>query len=276
MIKHHNVPVEDFVNSQFCELFPSEVKFLCKTILVGVYGPAIIDGLEKGNNADDICQAIQACDRPECRLLPTNLDAEPMNSKIIEESLIMSQITSNGSTWDWINDIINRIKNKKPLIDWDADNFSTWKPLRGSNWRGKDCNDYDSNIYPGRKINPYPGNHGDFSCNGIHGTAPNGESWKNTFCANQTQLGVVVLGDSAGAKFSIPAEYFTPSQITNDTFKNLYDVLLNELDQPHRSAFTGFTEGTKEKPLHSLYKFLRKRNLCNHRDYQVCLSHTNT
>lgn len=43
--------------------------------------------------------------------------------------------------------------------------FYCIKTLRGTNWRGKDCNDFSSKVYPGRR----PGNDSleDSNCNGI-------------------------------------------------------------------------------------------------------------
>lgn len=74
--------------------------------------------------------------------------------------------------------------------------------LRGSNWRGKDCNDLDSNSYPGRNSDADP--YTDSNCNGIYGVDPSGKSYEELFCKNSGQIGVVLLGDSAGAHFSIP------------------------------------------------------------------------
>jgi len=56
---------------------------------------------------------------------------------------------------------------RDPVFDLDRDGHSDHKSLRGSDWVGKDCNDYDSNIRPGRKVN------GqdlllDTNCNGIY------------------------------------------------------------------------------------------------------------
>lgn len=43
-----------------------------------------------------------------------------------------------------------------PFFDSDKDRFSTVKELRGSHWRGKDCDDANGAIYPGRKSTTLP------------------------------------------------------------------------------------------------------------------------
>ncbi len=52
-------------------------------------------------------------------------------------------------------------------------------------------------------------------------------------------MGTIVLGDSAGAHFSIPPPYFTASMINETTYSNLLDVISNEIDWPQRSGYTG-------------------------------------
>jgi len=54
----------------------------------------------------------------------------------------------------------------------DGDGYSDISTFRGYNWRGKDCDPYDKNIYPGRKT--YNGKYKwvDYNCNGIFGVNP--------------------------------------------------------------------------------------------------------
>ena len=52
----------------------------------------------------------------------------------------------------------------------DGDMFSTYESLRGSNWRGKDCDDNSNSVFPGR-YDPDVAN--DNNCNGIFGVDPN-------------------------------------------------------------------------------------------------------
>jgi len=51
------------------------------------------------------------------------------------------------------------------------------------------------------------------------------------------------------------------------TFSDLLVRLANELDIPHESGYTGNTN-TNGYVRHSVYKYLREWNRCNHNDYQ--------
>ena len=116
-----------------------------------------------------------------------------------------------------------------PLEDLDNDTFSTIKEFRGTSWRGRDCNDLDSNVRPGtRSDGRNPGT--DWNCNGIYGTDANGNSWEDELCKGTKQYGVAWLGDSAGAHFHIPPSFFNASAIVDDTFHDLVEILANEFD----------------------------------------------
>jgi len=156
-----------------------------------------------------------------------------------------------------------------PVLDLDRDHFASNNLYRGAHWRGRDCRDLDSRVYPGRQQNPN-GKTDDFNCNGISGKHPTGPSWKDVVCKNTGQRGVGVIGDSAGAHFSIPVEWVTPSTISMSTYKNLLSVVSDEMDFPQYSAYTAFEETQPGAlyPLRSIYKEVVKRNRCNFRDYQ--------
>jgi acyloxyacyl hydrolase len=144
----------------------------------------------------------------------------------------------------------------------------------------------DSRIYPGRKTDPFPGFNLDYNCNGIYGSSPKdgvtadenviiegqselaGEPWKKILCEGSGQTGIILLGDSAGAHFSIPPEWVTPKTINKDTYNNLIDVLLNEADWPQLSGWTGWENSTEKVEVKSIYKQMVERNRCNHRDFQ--------
>lgn len=53
-------------------------------------------------------------------------------------------------------------------------------------------------------------------------------------------MGSIVLGDSAGAHFSFPPNWFDVSEWTNTTFDDLVPRAANEFDLPMMSATTGF------------------------------------
>eukprot|EP01138_Halocafeteria_seosinensis_P012844 gb/GECG01013120.1/.p1 GENE.gb/GECG01013120.1/~~gb/GECG01013120.1/.p1 ORF type:complete len:614 (+),score=54.85 gb/GECG01013120.1/:1-1842(+) len=159
-----------------------------------------------------------------------------------------------------------------PLIDEDGDRYSTWPYLRGSDWRGKDCNDSDSTIYPGRASDSSTVI--DNNCNGIHGVDPSsGKPYEDELCGQSSPRGVAILGDSAGAHFGIP----TP-RVLNSLDSYLH-MALNELDWPQCSWVTGFepenatalntsTCEASHLPMISVYERFRQRNRCNHRDFQ--------
>jgi acyloxyacyl hydrolase len=85
----------------------------------------------------------------------------------------------------------------------------------------------------------------------------------------------VYIGDSVGAHFHVPATWFTPSELTTGILTNVSYVISNEFDWPDVGFATGFRNATQMPKLifddhvDSLYLRLRKRNRCNHRDYQV-------
>lgn len=79
-------------------------------------------------------------------------------------------------------------------------------------------------------------------------------------------MGVAVIGDSAGAHFSIPERWFNASMIKKGTYNDLLPRIADELDVPHESGYTGHTN--TEAKSHSVYKYLRDWNMCNNNDYQ--------
>jgi acyloxyacyl hydrolase len=75
--------------------------------------------------------------------------------------------------------------------------------LRGADWRGKDCDDADINVRPGRKPMDADINV-DSNCNGIYGVDPEtNKPYEELFCQDTPQYGTVVLGDSASAHFHV-------------------------------------------------------------------------
>jgi len=150
------------------------------------------------------------------------------------------------------------------LVDFDGDLYSPVFIWRGSAWRGRDCDDIDPNVYPGRNV----GNHYyDHNCNGIYGGNSSG-NYEDLFCAGSGQMGIGILGDSTGAHFGVPiAPLATPSQWVT--------AIELEFDAPHCSWATGFETNAKKcevcyttKSMDSIYYRMWKRNHCNFRDYQ--------
>uniref|UniRef100_A0A6B2L147 Saposin B-type domain-containing protein n=1 Tax=Arcella intermedia TaxID=1963864 RepID=A0A6B2L147_9EUKA len=256
----HNKTVEELLDKA-CNLFPSEFSTIC-VYFIDTYGAAVIELLEKDYNADEVCLELAFCTDPTCHLWPTSGKAVWPNPKWAEESKVRS------TPWDWLLALLEPlIDHSEPVLDLDKDLFSEEPALRGSSWRGRDCNDLDSSVYPGRKVNDYwPET--DHNCNGIF--AMNGNDYEKMYCDNTGQMGVVVVGDSAGAHFHIPPEYLTAALINETTYDDLLFVISNELDVPQESWSTGH-ERSQNVFVQSLYLSIFERNRCNHRDYQnIC------
>jgi hypothetical protein len=69
---------------------------------------------------------------------------------------------------DWTPEIC-RVIDHKPYFDDDNDMFSTFGQLRGHDWRGRDCDDKNSAVFPGRLDSDIGA---DNNCNGIFGVDP--------------------------------------------------------------------------------------------------------
>lgn len=266
----HPEPVNDFVQKHLCELFSEPaINYLCKQA-VSLFGDMVIQMILNQAGSDDICQTLMLCEDTTCRLRPKNHTYPSMTVSSNYKPMDSVPRDLNFDPWEFLRELYEHLSVQHlPLIDGDGDRFSTYPTLRGYYWRGKDCNDFNANIYPGRKIPLSPDSDTDHDCNGIYGTDPTtNRTWEDLLCANITRYGIGIIGDSVGAHFSIPGEYLNASKINSTTYNNVLANLMNEFDLPHFSAATGFMNSTEEAPVSSLYKFFRERNRCNHRDYQ--------
>lgn len=252
--------------------------------LIGLYAPVIINSIENKETPDFICQKVGLCTNPQCHLFPlrkrasvdTHVEADPVAQKLLKDLMLnlhnrppRPEVKVAPRTSDDLP-----VANHRPLVDWDGDGFSTIFPLRGTAWRGKDCNDFDNTIHPGRKA-VIPGDRAsvDYNCNGINGTDPvSGQSWEQVLCSGTKQYGIAVLGDSVSAHFHIPPQWVTPADINGSTFSNVLSILENELDWPDMSAGTGFHvnewHGTPGGAVASAYLKNLETNRCSFRDYQ--------
>lgn len=174
--------------------------------------------------------------------------------------------------------IIDRFANQHlPIFDRDVDAFSSQehRGLRGSHWRGADCDDGDPAVYPGRRTPPSNDSSVDHDCNGIAGSnASNGVPYEELLCAGTERRGLIHIGDSATAHFHLP-----PSWLTAQGWSGLNNGradAIDELDWPACAWGTGFKNASDCPPtanaslaaLPSLAARLRLRNRCNHRDFQ--------
>jgi len=163
-----------------------------------------------------------------------------------------------------------------PLQDMDGDRFSKMKTLRGSDWRGEDCDDVNKDVYPGRKLvnSGLLGRDVDHNCNKIVGGNSTG-SYEDMFCAGTKQRGLIMLGDSATAHFHVPPQWLTADGWNVDGFMKMAE---DELDFPMCSWGTAHVDSLEKCPFQdevpgvtgvlSIYSQLRDRNRCNHNDFQ--------
>jgi acyloxyacyl hydrolase len=177
---------------------------------------------------------------------------------------------------------IDRVFNKHlPFADDDGDNHAPpvagllQDHLRGADWRGRDCNDTDASIYPGRATSSY-GAAIDHNCNGIAGVDPSsGTAYEDLFCSgDNAPMGLVILGDSAAAHFHLPQQYLNARSFN---LSGLLELAANEADWPQCSWSSGFRDQSAcpfmpsasrlNITYASIYQRLWELNHCNHRDY---------
>eukprot|EP01116_Phalansterium_solitarium_P008550 TRINITY_DN22476_c0_g1_i1.p1 TRINITY_DN22476_c0_g1~~TRINITY_DN22476_c0_g1_i1.p1 ORF type:complete len:599 (-),score=181.25 TRINITY_DN22476_c0_g1_i1:127-1887(-) len=261
------------VLDKVCGYFPAVYQPECAA-LVKAFGPALIVMIENRETPDQICHDLLFCPNKTCHLYP--LPKEPRvphdYSSVVAKA---RDIFERGPralgvperVWPW-----NQVADHKPFFDDDDDWFSQAETLRGYDWRGADCDDHDPTIYPGRRDTTHPPEI-DHDCNGIYGVDNvTGKSWEELLCSGSQHFGSILLGDSAGAHFHVPPQWLNASEVNADTFRNLLDILENELCWPELSAASGFTNNTwmgrPVGPVDSGYLRMRQDNLCVHRDYQ--------
>eukprot|EP01029_Cantina_marsupialis_P031343 TRINITY_DN899_c0_g1_i2.p1 TRINITY_DN899_c0_g1~~TRINITY_DN899_c0_g1_i2.p1 ORF type:complete len:388 (+),score=112.14 TRINITY_DN899_c0_g1_i2:91-1254(+) len=163
-----------------------------------------------------------------------------------------------------------------PVADFDEDNFASGKSalastFRGTDWSGVDCDDKNSDIYPGSGT---AGTNAtiDHNCNGITGTDPKtGMTYEDKFCKDTPPRGFVIIGDSGTAHFHLPPRVLNAYGLGPRTYNHLHWKVANELDVPQCSWGTGHTKAKLCPPaaLHvkSIYERMRERNLCMHNDF---------
>ncbi|XP_077125357.1 acyloxyacyl hydrolase isoform X4 [Ranitomeya variabilis] len=224
---------------RLCSYLPEEggIRGIC-SLIADIFGADLIKLLTLSLKADVICYAVKLC------------KSEPLqpNCHLYEKPVMGLKRT---------------IKQAEKIV-----RKSNYMSLRGYHWRGKDCNDINNSIYPGRSPKDWDSLQ-DSNCNGIWGFDPeDGIPYEKKFCAGTDSKGIIILGDSAAAHFHIPPEWLTPMTLSKNSFSNLALAISNELDWPQFSMYTGFQNSTIGGWTQSLYLRLRDWNRCNHRDYQ--------
>ncbi|KAL0490188.1 acyloxyacyl hydrolase, partial [Acrasis kona] len=246
--------------SKYCDLFGGKVASICR-VFIAVEARPLLILLKNKQKPDAVCKALGFCRGYEhCQLHPVDG----------ETKFETAQLRKDPWWLPLIQPFLDALKNHVPLVDGDGDLFSTIDTFRGSAWRGKDCDDRSRDIYPGRKVQDRDPDV-DSDCNGIKGTSPSGQSYEDLYCSKTTRRGVAILGDSAGAHFRLPPQLLEPAYINATIYSSVPRIAELEADWPHLSWVTSFTEdktGVTPGPSQSIYKKLKKRNRCNHRDYQ--------
>ena len=285
----HNVSIAQAMD-MFCQFLPEEVQDTCVAVVKEV-ASTVIELLEAKETPDVICYAIGICknDTGEfCRLFPSpklgageTIELRVTKAKSrISPFLAKKKKSGVGIFHDALIDICNipivdqicnALNDHIPLEDGDGDLFSTAGTLRGFYWRGKDCDDTNQDIYPGRHT--VGDSKVDTNCNGILGVDPDSNhTYETEWCLGTQQMGTIVLGDSASAHFHIPPSWLTSTEASPEAYKDLILVLENEFDWPMMSSSTGFMNSSWPTSItgkvDSSYLRLRELNLCNHRDYQ--------
>lgn len=278
----HNSTVQISME-RLCSYLPEKL-FLKTTcyLVVHIFGPDITKLFRADMNADVVCHTLEFCKQdpgqPLCHLYPLPKEAWTFTlekaRQIVKKSPALTYSRSGAGicSLPFLAKICQKIKlsiqNSVPFKDADSDKYSDFPTLRGFYWRGRDCNDSNKMAYPGRRPDNWD-SYQDSNCNGIWGVDPkDGIPYEKKFCEGSQPRGVILLGDSAGAHFHIPPDWITASQMSLKSFLNLPIALTNELDWPQLSGTTGFLYSTSRIKENSIYLRLRKRNHCNHRDYQ--------
>lgn len=269
-----------------CELL-SDTKFqsACEMV-VKFIGPRLINLLYRHITPDVACAKLSMCPTlpdgrsPQCHLFPkqrsngnlyfARVDRDWTAKEDISSSLALPPFCK----WPgarFFCDLFDRLHNlHTPLIDFDGDGFSLAETFRGSAWRGKDCNDALSAVHPGAR--PLKNDvESDSNCNGILGVDhKTGHPYETLYCEDSRPLGLMIIGDSAGARFHIPEQWLEARLLSRDILTHLPYVISNEFDWPMASFTTGYRNVTWpiiDGYTVSVYEYLRNRNLCNHRDY---------
>jgi acyloxyacyl hydrolase len=257
--------------TELCGFLPSVLSDVCDVLLVELV-PAVAPLIDAGHNPDSVCNVLGLCkmETAVCRLFPRN---ETEKEFVRRTNGLKERVTVDMRAFNICSILpgVCAMENHEPFFDTDGDLFSTYSDLRGSYWRGKDCDDLSHTIFPGRNSSDAVE---DANCNGIYGVDPvTQKTYEDLWCANSGAMGVAALGDSATAHFRIPESYLTSKTMSKTTFANIVRLLENEADWPMLSWSTGHVNASEFSPdiagpMTSVYSKLVERNRCNHRDFQ--------
>lgn len=290
---------------KLCSVLPGQYKVYCKVAVefLGEFGsnvetqveirrlclgPYIVDAFVKGDNPDVICHSLKLCHdtagQPKCRIYPTapGVSVPERAEQLRQRHPLMSLFLLEAKICDFpgikeICKILNNVFNNHiPLVDLDHDKFGVETTLRGSSWRGKDCNDASTAVHPGAQVVQGDAT-ADHNCNGILGmNSATGNPWESELCDDSRRMGLAVLGDSISAHFHIPEQWLDAREFSPAAFEHLAFILENELDWPQMSASTGHVnvswpniEGNAHCSLNECH--LRHTDGCVRRTYPIAL-----
>ena len=275
-------PITDAIK-QVCGLLPSPYSWTCST-LISLYGKDLIKMLEDKYTPDVICTTINVCKQdtaPTCRLFPAPKSRRANDGSRMSQEEFELHVKEAKQRFDFshVGDLnicdwmpgFCQVADHKPYFDTDGDVFSSYSGLRGHDWSGKDCDDSNNAVFPGRYDKDIAQ---DTNCNGIFGVDPRtGVSYEDQWCEGTGAMGVAILGDSAAAHFRIPPNYLVAQNLSTNTLSRLVWNAENELDFPQLSWSTGHQQTSTygpdvDGPMNSIYMKMRQNNLCNHNDYQ--------
>ncbi|XP_063218353.1 acyloxyacyl hydrolase-like [Bacillus rossius redtenbacheri] len=284
---------------ELCSKLPGSARSYCDTF-VHLLEPLIVSrSTLKEFTPDVFCYGIRLCYLEEethryCHLFPKPTSSFRSAVKKFEEFASNAYKARNRSAVRSISEVraltrdvckfpvlsaickaVNETyRSLEPLFDADGDGFSMFEDLRGTFWRGRDCADWESTAYPGRR--PLDGDESfDHNCNGIFGTnQATGRPYETELCGDSGARGIAYFGDSVGGHFHFPDAWLDPFKVSLDVHIRalLKHGVMDELNWPQLGYATGFMNSTEPALVQgitdSIYLRLRARNRCNHRDYQ--------
>ncbi|ESO89739.1 hypothetical protein LOTGIDRAFT_164760 [Lottia gigantea] len=273
-----------------CLMLPAKLQTPCD-VFSEFIGPIILELITQDSSPDNACRTLRFCNDDggrQCVLFKRTQKGYSKPHSTISKFLkkypyfvsILHEISQTGDPKIcelpgikdiclWLDDVFNRYD---PAVDLDSDGFSIAETLRGTSWRGRDCDDSNHSRHPGARAIDSDTSY-DSNCNGIYGKDPTtGKAYEDEFCGQSQPKGIAVLGDSVSAHFHLPEEWFDSQKLSEDVFKDIVFILENEIDWPELSTATGHVNNSWPNIVHgkmdSIYQRLYERNRCNYGDYQ--------
>ena len=154
---------------RLCEFLPLRLQTGCD-IAAEYVAPFILDVISNTTSPDTLCYDMGVCyaepGKTMCHLFPlprslneVDHDRERGESLRLPPREYVDLALADSRGWPWIcyipgvyylceafDDVYDQLL---PAVDFDGDRFSPAETLRGSIWRGRDCNDFDREVYPG-------------------------------------------------------------------------------------------------------------------------------